>query len=526
MYSVLIVDDESLIRDGLKCIMNWDEIGFTICGEAANGEDALAAILNKSPDLVLMDIRMPKLPGLDVVRLSLEGGFQGKYIIISGYSDFKYAQEAIRYGVVSFLTKPIDEDELFETVTKIKKELDAKSMVSGQMDLLRQKAKDAILHDLVTPPEEIAHPLTESDLEELELIADVYQIVIYENFSLAPNATTYSFAELLKVSNQGDNTFNHFYEDRMNVILLKGQYALNRFHDFLGHYHGDRPPQKASPMDTLFLAYGRSVNTITEIYLSYQDALALVHRRFFCIQGQHTLGYEELPDITSSVYELQQDKLEEYTQTLSEYLQTFNRKKVAETLMSLEEYLYRVKNAISEVKLFLTDIYLQIKEQFNTLYSHNNIPFPSNSAVIECIDRKYYLYEIVQFLSEQFEMIMNAIGTTSRNSVLDDILYYIEHNYPSNIKLETIAPLFGYNSAYLGKIFHKTVGESFHSYIDHIRINHSKTLLLQGTYKVYEIAEMVGYRNVDYFHKKFRKYVGESPAEYRKKNGAATEEDE
>ena len=123
-------------------------------------------------------------------------------------------------------------------------------------------------------------------------------------------------------------------------------------------------------------------------------------------------------------------------------------------------------------------------------------------------------------------MIMNATGNPSRNSVLDDILYYIDHNYQNNIKLETIAPLFGYNSAYLGKIFHKTVGESFNSYIDHMRINHSKTLLLQGAYKVYEVAEMVGYRNVDYFHKKFRKYVGESPAEFRKKNGAGGDDDE
>ena len=117
-------------------------------------------------------------------------------------------------------------------------------------------------------------------------------------------------------------------------------------------------------------------------------------------------------------------------------------------------------------------------------------------------------------------MIMSAIGNSSRDSVLDDIIYYIDHNFQTNIKLETIAPLFGYNSAYLGKIFNKTVGESFNSYVDHVRINYSKELLLQNKLKVYEIAEQVGYKNVDYFHKKFKKYVGESPAEYRKKNGS------
>ena len=114
---------------------------------------------------------------------------------------------------------------------------------------------------------------------------------------------------------------------------------------------------------------------------------------------------------------------------------------------------------------------------------------------------------------------MNAVGSSSSESVLDDILHYITHNYRENLKLESIAPLFGYNSSYLGKIFNKKVGESFNSYIDHVRIDCSKKLLLENSLKVYEIAEQVGYKNVDYFHKKFKKYVGISPAEFRKDPG-------
>ena len=176
-----------------------------------------------------------------------------------------------------------------------------------------------------------------------------------------------------------------------------------------------------------------------------------------------------------------------------------------------------MRKEIDDVKLFLSDLYLQVKEKMNHIYNTMNIPFPTNTAILDFINKKYYLYEIILFFSEQSEMIMNAIGNSSRDSVLDDILYYIDHNYQTNIKLESIAPLFGYNSAYLGKIFNKTVGESFNSYVDHMRIEHSKELLLQNKLKVYEIAEQVGYKNVDYFHKKFKKYVGESPAEFRKR---------
>ncbi len=523
MYKVLIVDDELLIRDGLKCILDWNEIGFEICGEAANGEDALSMIMKHNPHLVLMDIRMPKMPGIEVVKACREQGFKGKFIIISGYSDFKYAQEAIRYGVDSYLTKPIDEDELSSAVTSIKATMDLQSQTSSNINRYKKKAKDVILHELILGTEDAEYILSEKDMEDLELESDIYQIVIYENFSQLPGTTTYSFADLLKVTNRGDHTFNHFEENQKDVILLKGSYALNRLKDFLEHYNNSTPPQKGSPMDTLFLAYGRPVTNLSEVHQSYNEAYSLIQRRFFCIQGQHTLGYDELPDLTPTNV-LQGDILQEYSDYLVGYLQTFNRKNVVETLSNLENYLYNVKNNIDEVKLFLTDLYLRIKEKINLVYNTTSIPFPTNSSVIDFIDKKYYMYEIIQFLSEQFEMIMNATGNPSRNNILDDIIYYIEHNYQNNIKLETIAPLFGYNSAYLGKIFNKTVGESFNSYVDHIRIEHSKGLLLSNSYKVYEIAEKVGYRNVDYFHKKFRKYVGESPVEFRKKNGGFEDE--
>jgi two-component system response regulator YesN len=152
----------------------------------------------------------------------------------------------------------------------------------------------------------------------------------------------------------------------------------------------------------------------------------------------------------------------------------------------------------------------------NHLYSHADIPFPANAEIIRTVESKYYLYEIILFFTEQFELVISSIGNSTRDSVLDDILNYINHNYVNNITLENIAPLFGYNSSYLGKIFSRRMGENFNSYVDHIRIEKSKELLLSEDLKVYSVAERVGYRNVDYFHIKFKKYVGQSPAEYRK----------
>ena len=126
METVFIADDEANIRDGLKCIVDWEELGFTVCGEAGNGEDALKEIIRLNPSLVLLDIRMPKLYGLEVIEQAKQHGFSGTFVILSGYSDFNYAQTAMKFGVKYYLTKPMDEEELEkvaqEVYTAIQKE--------------------------------------------------------------------------------------------------------------------------------------------------------------------------------------------------------------------------------------------------------------------------------------------------------------------------------------------------------------------------------------------------------------------
>ena len=521
METVLIADDEKNIREGLKCILDWEALGFHICGEASNGEDALSCILQSKPSLVLLDIRMPKLTGIDIIRIAREQGYEGKFIILSGYSDFAYAQAAIRYGVDFYLTKPIDEDELLSSIQTIKQSIEEDKLHQNHIEIYRNKAKDVILHEIITGTyhSDDKNSLSKEDFAKMELDSDIYQVVIYEKFGLMPEDSSYSFAELLNITNKGNHSFEHFEEENKDVILLKGEFAIHKFQDFLHHYEKNAL-QTGSPLDSLFLAYGRPVRQLDEIYLSYEEAYTLIQRRFFCIQGQHTLGFHELPNMLSNNNSISNEKLNEYCDILINNIQASNRKQVASTLFSLEEYLYNVDASIESVKLFLTDLLLQLKENSSRLTrsTSNDCTLPSNSVIIDHIDGCHYLYEIILYISEQVKTVLDSQGGSTRESVLDDILYYIDNNYQTNIKLETIAPLFGYNSAYLGKIFTKATGKTFNSYVDHMRIEHSKELLLHRNMKVYEIAEQVGYHNVDYFHKKFKKYVGISPAEYRKQS--------
>lgn len=527
METLFIADDEASIREGLKYIADWESLGFSLCGEASNGADALAQILALQPSLAMLDVRMPKMHGTEVIRRAREAGYQGKCIILSGYSDFKYAQEAIRGGVSYYLTKPLDEDELYAVVDEVKTALSAERQRSNHVTAMKNKAKSVILHELVT--DTLDTPLTPEDIEHFRLQAESYQVVICEDFHIHSAAAPYTFAELLKVINRENTIFEHLSADGRDIVLLKGARGLSKLSDFLEHYE-EQPPQEGSPMESMFLTYGRPVYALGDVHLSYEDAARLLRRRFFCAQEQHAIGYEMLPawsDLdntdTDLPMSLSEDTLIDFAERFVGYIQSYNRRMTVEALSELEYGLSRICGEITDIKLFLTDLYLRIKESMNRNYASAEIPFLSNSTVIAYINRRNYLYEIIKFLSEQFEMIMNAIGSPSRDTILDDILFYIDHNFQNPIKLETIAPLFGYNSAYLGKIFSKAVGENFNSYIDHKRIDLSKQLLSENKLKVYEIAEQIGYKNVDYFHKKFRKYVGISPAEFRKGYGLDTE---
>lgn len=506
---LFIADDEIDVREGIRYLLDWSELGFYICGEGKNGNDTLEQILKYQPDIVLLDIRMPKLSGLEVIKQSKEQGFKGKFIILSGYSDFSYAQEAIRFGVIYYLTKPIDEDELEKAVRKAKQAILEERSTEKKLVQYRDKARDSILQEILLNKANYSF----LDYHDMMLESSVYQVVLYTNYNQESFQTTWDFASILRLANKNHNSLDYVKLENQNVIILKGDFALNRFQDLLERYISQ--PQKGSPLDSLFLTYGRAVYSPEHIHKSFEDAQFLMKRRFFCRFNQHVLGHMDLPE-NFPPNNAHTSIENTYPQRISDYIQSGNRHMLLDTLDKLKEELYYADTETSILKHYLADIMIQVKSIITHTYGNMDIPFPNNAAIIRTIEEKYYLYEILQFFTIQFEMCMNAIGSPTRESVIDGILQYIQHNYQENLKLGTIAELFGYNSSYLGKIFNKTIGKSFNAYIDEVRIENSKRLLLNNNYKVYEVSQLVGYTNVDYFHKKFKKYVGISPAEYRK----------
>lgn len=508
--NVLIADDERLVLRGLQQIIDWSALGFSICGTADNGEDALVQILRRKPDLVLLDIRMPRMDGIEVIQNAVREGYSGEFIILSGVSDFRLAQTAMRYGVDYYLTKPIDEDELIRAVSSVRRKLQDYGRRQQLLDQYRDLARPDIIRDILLN----RCDLNRIDFDALGLNAGVYQVAAYENYSYAPRSLTWSFPDLLHAAVPDGVSCLTLDEGRYHILLLQGDHAIRRFQRLLAHYQDI--PQKGSPLEEIFLAVGRVVYRLGDVHLSCQDACRLIDQRFFCEEHQHILAYTE-PEGEAPAFDPEPRRsASECADQFTGCIQSRNRELLAERLQELSGHL-RVSGAEPDViRHFIIDIYILVRQRIMLLYPDIDIPFPSNASVIDLLEHKCCLYELIAFLAEQFDLWMRSVSRSTGDDVIDEVVSYIRRNYRDPLKLETIAPLFGYNSSYLGKIFTRRVGMNFNAFLDQVRIEEAVKLLEQDSLKVYEVAEQVGYHSVDYFHKKFRKILGTSPAEYRR----------
>ena len=521
MKKLLIADDEANIRDGLKVIIDWDELGYEFECEASDGNEALSSIEQASPDLVLMDIHMPCLSGIEVIRKAREKGFKGRFIILSGYSDFTFAQAAIRYGVTDYLTKPVDEDELIGVIKRINLDFEKEQKRKGQLNLMQYKAKDVVVNELISGQahEDIVKgKLQKNGLAALGLDAEHYQVALYETYQdhEEKNAgTVYSLVDLLNVFIPS-NEYEHTTISGRDAILLLGDNAIASFEKFLEHYNF-RPLQKGSPLYSIFLTYGEVVESADDIRHSYNSAMELCLRRFFCSEDAHTFGYSQLPGRGDKPMHMDESAGKDYCIKICGYIQIGSIDKFRYSLKELDSDIRRSDMSEGEIRLFLTDIALLIKEQIGRTYPECMEVFDGNSQLIEYIDTRFYLYEIIAYIDSMCVKAIQIIRQKSGSaSAIEDVLSYIDHNFADSLTLEEVAPLFGYNSVYFGKLFNKEIGKAFNTYLNERRMTEAKKLLGSTDLKVYEIATRVGYKDVDYFSKKFKNSEGISPADYRR----------
>jgi two-component system, response regulator YesN len=514
MLKVLIVDDEPIVREGLKNVIEWQDYGYEICGEGIDGRDGLDKIMNLNPDLVLMDIKMPGMHGIEVIKIAKEAGYKGKCIILTGYSDFEYAQSSIRLGINSYLLKPIDEDELIDTVKKLYQDIEEERKLKDQITNGRKYIKEAAINSIMNGVAELDSLQEDINSCELNLLFDSFQAAKID-YSINYAAESASLALHVEGFFQDYNNIDIISKDNGTVLLFKGTSNLEA-ERLLERLYKNLSAKLSGDIN---IALGRLVNSINKVQLSYVDCKAQLNRRFFydknIIIWQDT-SKESQNDFNST-------SLQKYIEDLYTYIEVSDFEKIEAKLKRLEIDFINSSYTPEKIKGICVNIVAELKDKIVSNYDSIKDLSSSVEDIIQAIYDKSTLKGLIDYIKQQFKEISNKICNDSADNIMKRILNYIEKNYNKDIKLESLAEIFNYNSAYLGKMFKNYTGENFNSHIDRIRIENAKALLSNKELKVYQVSEKVGYKNIDYFYGKFKKHVGISPKEFKKQFGVSSD---
>ncbi|GBF77796.1 DNA-binding response regulator [Paenibacillus sp. 598K] len=516
MHKVLIVDDELFVRKGLINLMDWASLQFEICGEAENGQQALEMIEQLEPDLVIVDIRMPVLDGLELIRqVKAEAEHQPLFVILSGYPDFSYAQQAFRYNVADYILKPVDEQELKATLKKLSGTLNQKRLLS------------------ITPEKPLVETVVESLLQTepgepvMEQIARTFEL---------PRASSYAYV-ILEVQDQQPQGEEGYLsalrsalqqqlrqEDKPLLLHVRtySQYGLIVPQLWLSEqgeadredYARLRQALQRESGQPVALFVGRTVGELQQISSSGASAEESLNYRFseqadgvFLADEllQMPLYYFDVDEELHSklIYTIESNRQTDYTEATDAIFQAFRERHFAPGA---------VTNTVRRCMIAVINIIRQLEGDENDLRSLQELLNWQTKYRNLGQLREVFL----QFIGEAAAYMAYKRGEKGENNI-EKVKKYIDGHFRENIYLKGIAADFYMNPVYLGQLFRKQYGMYFNEYLLSLRIEEAKRLLRQTKKKMYEIAELVGFQNADYFATQFEKLENMTPTDYRNK---------
>lgn len=496
MYKVLLIDDEPLIREGLRQVINWEDYGFTICADTADGRAGLNMIRVHQPDLVIVDIRMPGLSGIELVELAKQEGYSCKFIILSGYSSFSYAKELIKLGVHSYLLKPIDEEELIEGLIEIKEEIIAEERIDSQLleynQIAEEQAWKAVVEGRIE--EWQSAKCIDISANHFHLVAIATQAEL--NWSKIKDVLL-SKVKHAKLIMKDDTIYLLFFEQEQQFIkdqvlsLLK---ALKVEHQQDGKGY-----------------ISESFNTLADVSKGLNQ-IEHLQQLSYCYGDEYIFSspMKQAPNVKPLC-------LEKIATNIVRTLEFKDDNALQKQLNQVIDYFQAVQFKKSRIQAELNELSLLVMNAIAETYPE--VETLSKTMLSEMIHQSTSIQDFMSKVVSQLWRITEGISGFSLNAdnTMTKIISYIDYYYYEDLNLKVLGELFNYNSSYLGKKFKKHLGVYFHQHLDNVRMEKAKKLLEQDAYKVYEVSERVGYNNMDYFYKKFKRHVGMSPKEYQKK---------
>lgn len=505
MIKLLIVDDEPVERDAIRLIVNTSLPNIEVVGEANNGFDAVKLFNQLSPDIVIIDIQMPGMNGLEAIQEMLKGGKRVKFIIITSYSRFEYAQSAVKLGVTDFLLKPTSVDELIATLTKLTGEIEESKREDDSKKDFEEKISDIqkLLHK-----EFFAAIKGGLYNEELSRIFNLLQTPFHEGcvYLLKGKGVTRLIVDraLLQIKRMGFREFNDYSSSETTLVIINSDPTKKLVHSTLKEYL-ESYLRSLGIYDT-FIAVGSLEKESAALPLSYKRA----HRQAEQNGSGHL--YEELnieeggdnpdllpflnkivPVILAGNWDSAQALLKEYDATL---------KSDDPLLLSLHYHQLGVliKQRIAQ------DLRPFTIQQEELLYK---MPTKGN------LNGREVFEETLVALEEIIERVAQIRGVLE-NPINSKVVNFLEENYQRDLSLEELANHFGMSIYQIGRLIKEVTNSTFSEYLTHLRIERAKELLKEGSQTVKEISWEVGFNSQHYFSRVFKKYVGLTPSEYER----------
>ncbi len=496
MIKVMLVDDEPLILEGLHKIIDWEAHGFKIVASAKNGKEALACMETIKVALVITDINMPECDGLELIE---NMPYKPKVIVLSGYQEFAYIQKGLRLGIENYLLKPIDEEELLASLLAVKEKI-SKQFIETQ--------SDSIMRD---------HSFGRWVTGQMKLEEFKQRMQFYPHIDMRLG----NRMGLLRVDWEAVETLSpikvqHLLEKKLGiqVVSLHTGHLLiwwsvrdeTAWEDALSHFN--QVVQK-------FLADAKCVMVYSNPLTSFEN-IKEVFRELEMACELKLLLPERDYDVAAHIYFSNEKDLKQTKQIIHqdmiEKLANGEFEVVEEGLSKIFKD-YAKDNNFFMIKSLLLELCFHMKNNF---YSHFDYEY-----YVTMLHKVLHLAsydEAMGHLKTCFESISNESDERFQtySSVIQSVVKYIHQNYAEDMSLKTLGGQFYLNPIYLGQLFQKEVKCSFTRYLNKVRIEHAKVLLLNSHDKAGRIGLKVGYTDPAYFYKQFKKYEKVTPLEWRR----------
>lgn len=496
MLRMILADDEPVIMRGIKKLVDWEKLGISVVGEYENGQSAMEAILTYQPELALLDISMPGMDGIQILKSIHEMELKTKVIFISGFQHFEYAKSAITYGAVEYLLKPVILEQLLSAVEKAVSMIYTKRQEPQKPILLQEKREETIV-----------------ELEETTYIP-VLAVILFDGKEGAQerkllNFSLISFLEEYLAEEKNGILFS---KNENIVMVLKG-ISVDEAKSVLMQLW--KQSQEATGKRTGFVI-GNRVKSMGEIPRQYQKCAELSRYFFFADQIQVPVlivgkdvffrksGTKELSEIREKMLEsilfMDDTALEEQYQLFCKSLCLAAEGRKEDACYYFCSTVRRVEERMKELGVITEEVGTgELLEQGRQCNSFSEM--------------KEFFGQIIQ---KSAVMVKGVMESSEKKDILQ-AKKYIEDHYQENLTLEILAKQIHMKPYYFSSFFKKHAGENFKDYVSKVRLSHAVSLLLTTDLKTYEVAEQAGFRDARCFTEVFSRMYKETPSAYRKR---------